>query len=183
LILSLKKVFVLGLAVALLGALSVYGMNLLAGGRSASVTTSTLTEGPLELKLELDKTEFIQGEPINITVSLKNIENTTISVTYAYFATRVGFKIFYSNGTKAIERGRTPLASTEDVSFAPGEQVNRTFVWNQLVDIIVGRTYYGEQQASKGTYQIVGTTGTSIEVKGMLVWGMLETLPMTISIQ
>jgi hypothetical protein len=185
-ILSLKKVFVVSVAVALLGVLGVYGMSLLSGREAASVeskVTSTLINGPLELRLELDKTEFVQGEPVNITVSLKNIGNKTITVVYTTFKTRVGVKILYLNGTIANEWGRSPLTATEEVSFAPGEQVSRTYVWDQDVVIFEGRTFIGRRQAPKGTYKIVGTTGTSIGVYGIGPLGMLETPPITITIK
>jgi len=182
-ILSVKKLFALGVVAVLFGAFSVYGMNFLAG-RGVSSVTSVLTTGPLELKLELDKTEFERGEPVNITISLKNIGNTTITVTYAYMGTRVGVKILYSsNSSLRVERGRTPLTMVEPVAFAPGEQVSRTFVWDQWLDVIVESTYYGKQQAPEGTYTVVGTTGTLIGVAGTSVGGMLETPPITIIIR
>lgn len=178
--------FILTVVVALLSAISVYGIHLLAGKGSASVA-STLIAEPLELKLELDKTEFEQGEPVNITVSLKNIGNTTIEVSYAYRGSKVMYKVLDMNDTEIYEYGRAILTMVDEISLAPDEQVSHTFTWNQVIWTYIWinghKMIYSEEQAPRGTYKIVGATAASIGVVGVGPLGQIETPPITITIK
>jgi hypothetical protein len=181
-ILSLKRVFVLGVVVALVGALSVYGMKSLADRGPASVT-SVVTVSPLELKLKLEKTEFMQGESINITVSLRNIGNTATEVMFSQYGSYVKFKVFDTNGNWIFEQGSAVGLAFSNIALAPNEQVSHTYTWSQVIWNRVGDTVLNEYQAPKGAYKIVGATGSDeISVVGMWPMQSLETPPIIITI-
>lgn len=185
-ILSLKKVFSLIAIAVLLGVISVYGIQTLTPfkpAQSAQPVTSVLTSPPIELKLELTKTEFEKGEPINVTVSLKNIGNTTINVSFSYRGPKVMFKILAVNDTVLYERGRSILALVEDIALSSGEQIIKTYTWNQTIWIREGDIIYDEIQAPRGTYKIVGAVGASISIQGIGSMGKPETPPIAIKIK
>jgi len=168
------------IASAVLIAFSVYGMNFFAG-RGATSLTSVLTTGPLELKLELQKTEFVQGEPINITVSLKNIGNTTITITFTEkILGGIYPDVYNASGTKVWGRGLLPQA-IERITLEPNEGISRTYTWNQI-------TIGERKQVPKGTYAIVGKTlkigALDDAVAGRLEFPpFLETSPIIITIK
>jgi hypothetical protein len=181
-ILSWKKVFALGVAVALLGAISVYAVDFFTGKESAaSRVMSTLTWGQLELKLELDKTEFEQGEPINITGSLKNIGNTSITIIFSVSGTRVLYEIHDANGTKVQKWPMVFLGALDRFTLEPNEQVSITYTWNQ--NSIISEYEFYQKQVPKGTYTIVGKTVTFRIGDERLLYEPLKTPPITITIK
>lgn len=177
-ILPLKKVFALGVAVVLLGAIIVYGMGYLGGRESVSSQAgprASITSPPLEFSIELSKTEFQQTENITMRFCLKNIGNTTIrvikrsmsvidprdgTVTEADGASipddprglsvlfHFGFCVTDSNGTEVYKLTEGKFQATYDIVLEPNGYVKQTRVWNYY--------YIYGSSLPKGTYQIRG---------------------------
>jgi hypothetical protein len=166
-------------ACLIFAAISVYGMNFFAG-RGLAPTTSVFTQSPLELKLELGKIEFLQGESINITVSLKNIGTTSLTIFLPSVPARVFYEVYDLNGTEVHWDQMMQAQMTEQFILEPNEQVSRTFTWDQLSYIYKPEYYH--KNVPKGTYTIVGTTDRNLYVDGVHI-GRLETPPITITIK
>ena len=79
-ILSFKKTCALTVTVVVIGALSVYGISLIASVETTAAPTSSVigrgrwSNCTLKLTLTLEKTEFELGEPVNITISLETYQ-------------------------------------------------------------------------------------------------------------
>jgi len=78
------KVSGLILVVTLASVSSVYAYWRLSRIQSSS-PVSTIARYPVELRVELEKTEFQQGEPMQVNTTLRNIGNTTIEVTFMFY--------------------------------------------------------------------------------------------------
>lgn len=181
--LSLKRLLVLSMIVVLLGVVSVYGIATLVSVKSATPVPvrSVVTSSPLELTLELSKTEFEQGEPINGTLSLRNIGNESITVTFGQLGGRFYFDVFDANGTHVYTSALVCPAAEEHLPLNPNEQITRTDTWNQNYNI--WPTEYYLEQVPKGTYTIIGKSlRYSLYPTDSLHDG-IETPPITITIK
>jgi len=78
------KVSGLILVVTLASISSVYAYWRLSGTQSSS-PVSTITWYPVELRVELEKTEFQQEEPIQVDTTLRNIGNVTIEIVFQFY--------------------------------------------------------------------------------------------------
>ena len=193
-ILSFKKVFAFSVVAVLLGAIGVYGINVITSSNLPETPQSTpkssfvLQSPPLELTTELEKTEFQLGEPITITVSLTNLGNETLVINFAkhvpinisgsWMEVTYQFRVYDENGTKILLYPGVHLMSVKTVTFDPGETISVPFVWTQWYHRFPSGSI---EQATPGTYKIVGeTVGFSVEgFSGYL----LETPSITITIK
>jgi hypothetical protein len=118
----------------------------------------------LELTVQLEKTEYSLGEPVNITLILTNISNQTINlqmsaISFDFWILNDMNIIIFQYSTSAI----FPLYIIWQ-SIAPGRNLTRVLVWPQ--------TYYTIDGAAvpAGTYYMVGQ------------FGGLQTYPLTFNI-
>ncbi len=172
--------FALSVVTVLVGVLSVYGIRTFLLPKAEGPTTSVITFPPLELKLELNKTEFDFGEPIYLKVTLRNISNETITLNFSFREGRTGFKVFNANGTPFFDTPPFPFPLGPDIfSMEPNQQISRGYAWHQMSNIL-STNYYG-RQVPDGTYTIIGKTSSPFTV-GSTVVNSLETPPITIRI-
>ena len=179
-----KRVAVLFLIIFMIVVTSVYAYIALlsphAGPRVSVVSP------PLEFSIGLEKTEFQQAEPINMTVSLKNVGNETIQLMwtsyYLYYDQRMyfDFVIVDENDTLVYqwtgEHLSLPALLTRTLN--PGEQLVSVYPWYQLYGY-----EDGEGQVSKGTYYVRGLTrSVHLTVNGQTSTILLETPSITIII-
>jgi len=182
--LSLRRLFVLSMIVVSLGVVSVYGITTLASVKPATSVPvrSVVTIPPLELTLELTKTEFEQGEPINGTLSLKNVGNESITITFGSLGSRFYFDVLDENGTHVYTSELICPAAIEHLPLNPNEQITRTDTWGQIRNI--WPTEYYLEQVPKGTYTIIGKSERySLEYPTDSLNDGLETAPITITIK
>jgi len=136
---------------------------------------------PLEFSIGLEKTEFQQAEPINMTVSLKNVGNEMIQLMwtsyYLYYDQRMyfDFVIVDENDTLVYQWTGEHLAFaavlTETLN--PGEQLVSVYPWYQL---------YG-YEGGEGTYYVKGLTrSVHLTVNDQTSTILLETPSITIII-
>jgi len=155
-ILSFKKVFALTVIAVLLSAISVYGIHVITSTKVAVVPTSSTRSLTLELTLTLDKTEFELGEPVNITISLKNISNQTVTEKFPTHQV-LGYIVEDENGTHVFsayyDLGHLMVQTV--ITLNPGEEFSRTYVWTQVTYSEILRA---NVDVPRGTYKIYGAT-------------------------
>jgi hypothetical protein len=119
----------------------------------------TVTSPPLEFSMELDKTEFQQGENVQIRLSLKNIGDETIKLTwfsYYLYDDAVMYFDFYikdADGTIVYQYTKLhgALGMLLDETLTLNEQLISVYVWFQKTD-------YPEAQVPAGVYTVRALT-------------------------
>ena len=99
---------------------------------------------PLKLTVGLNKTEFALGENITINISLENVSNETITLTFysafagidienEYHQAHFEYVITDINGTEICRwsDSRGALAVVNYVTLDPGQKLFNMFVWDQ----------------------------------------------------
>jgi len=160
----------------------------------------TLVSPPLEFSLQLEKTTFVTGENISVSISLRNISNQTVTLRWSeygtgdsgpegYFASSVfpadspkravlDFSVLDENNTLIYGLiGRRNQAVVSRMLTA-GEVVTQTFVWNQLVVDFQEYTYV---PIPSGLYYMKAST-LPMMVDGWEFFQQPETSSITIEI-
>jgi len=120
----------------------------------------SVTSLPLEFSMELNKAEFQPGENVTIKLSLKNIGNKTITLSwyeyYAYYDALMYFDFYIidANGTLVYQwtKDHAALLAVLKRTLSPGEQLTSVYPWYQL------NGYPNEAQVPAGTYTVRGST-------------------------
>lgn len=142
-------------------------------GPSASVISS-----PLEFTIEMDKTGFTRGEGITIRVSLRNIGNKTISLSWPNFYVQNGtavcfdFVIIDTNNSQVyrFSQNKVHFNAVEEKTLSPGEQWVNVFVWDQKA------SYKDVEPVPLGAYSVRASTRQfSLSVDGQTSIINLET--------
>jgi len=126
----------------------------------------SLVSPPLEFSLQLEKTTFARGENISISISLRNISNRTVTMSWlGYGATDAGslrdgyvvssvfpagtpkrlvldFLVSDENGTVIGELINRVESSVVSLTLAAGETATQTFLWYTSIDLIPSGLYY-----------------------------------------
>ena len=113
---------------------------------------------PYELSMELEKTVFNLGESVNVTISVKNIGNETITVVWGHTGT-FDFNVTDANGTFVFSPVHTYVSTAESiqVSLLSGEVFSAARNWDQTRTIIVGDQLLGYGiPVERGVYNIIG---------------------------
>jgi hypothetical protein len=141
------------------------------GPRAATLSS------PLELSIQLDKCEYQQGENVTITISLKNVGNETITVSWPSYSCSDGVDMYFDfivmdgNGTKVSQwyYGRGLLASVLTRTLDPGQQLTNVYTWMQDTGwpdfAQVPKGTYSVKGLSRGFDLTVGTQLTSMELE------------------
>jgi hypothetical protein len=128
----------------------------------------------LELTVTLNKTVYLVGEPLNITLKVTNISNETIE--YSSASTLIfDFLVFDAKGNWIYQWsiGKAFAQIIIPITLNPGDSETEVLVWDQTCNTgAVGGV-------SPGTYYIVGMTGTCY--MGDLKF-QLQTAPVQITI-
>jgi hypothetical protein len=119
----------------------------------------TIDSPPLQLSLQIDKTEYNLGENVTIRFWLKNTSNKTITIQYAnthLYLDRVVFTDFIItslNGTEIYRwsDGHAALEAVYRFSLNPGQEINQTYIWDQTA---WNQLRTEEVQVPAGTYYI-----------------------------
>ncbi len=131
-----------------------YNTNVTITTSTPSPTPKEVTDG-LELTMAIEKTYYVLGEPINITLTITNISNQTINFTH----TGYDFDFLVYNDTNNIiyqwSKGRAFPMFIMIMPLNPLENITGTYVWQQTSNNQSNQ----DTQVSPGTYNIVGETG------------------------
>jgi hypothetical protein len=129
---------------------------------SSTVIGVNQTAG-LELIMQLEKTEYRQLEPVNITFTLTNISNHTITLGMAAWS----FDFLVINGTNHVvfqySTSQIFPMWVAEVSIDPGENLTIVEVWPGTCNTTTGLP------ASLGTYYIIGQFYTAVGIESILV--------------
>jgi hypothetical protein len=129
-----------------------------------SVTIKTSTPSPtppqvsggLELTMTIEKTQCLLGEPINITLTIKNTSNQTINFTH----TAQDFDFLVYNDTNNLiyqwSKGRVFPMWAMLMPLNPKENITGNYIWQQT-----SNNQSQETPVSPGTYSIVGQTSSA----------------------
>jgi hypothetical protein len=175
------KLFSLSIVIIFVLAASIYAYWRI-NAPSPSTLCVTATTPPLELRMELDKTEFQQNETIVVSLFLTNKGNEPVALSFTYFNGHVGFIVKDENDTEVYVHSIMHLCLVDDVVLKPGEQITAPWddptEWNQKGNM-PGK-YYGIL-VPPGTYKIIGCTGR-VSFVGGPESGRIETPPITLTI-
>jgi hypothetical protein len=187
---SRKAVIAGALLIAVL-AMSVYAY--LASLPPAAGPLVTIASQPLQLSLQIDKTEYTIGENITIRFWLKNTSNKTITITYSdayYYDGRFmafDFIITSVNGSEIYSYGDTHGAEAAVTPFTldAGQEINQTVLWEQTA---WNQLRTEEVQVPAGTYYIraaipPGTANSMFGITGNAHGIRLETPSITFLIR
>jgi hypothetical protein len=129
---------------------------------------ASIISNPIEFSIEMDKTDFQQGEAVNVTFSLINTGNKTITIRWSSFYLAFSqtlyfdFYIIDADGTRIYQwsHGHGALMAIKNVVVNPGERVTNFYKWPQVYSGLIGY----DAIVPKGTYSVVGLT------RGMMIY-------------
>ena len=127
-------------------------------GPRASVVSDTI-----EFSIGLNKTNFEQNEDVYVAISLTNISNKTMTISWSSYYYAFGQQLYFdfyvtgSNGSRVFQWSHfvaACLAATNKV-LNPGEVLTNFYKWPQIyTDLPV----YDVPTVPAGTYSVVGFT-------------------------
>jgi len=151
----------------------------------------------LELTMTVEKTDYYVGEPINVTLTVTNISNQTI--TFQYWAKT--FDLLVHNDTGYIyqwSKSRIFPFVIVDLSLDPGENITRVLTWPQTCNdtlfsqgtpVSPGAYYiYGYGSSQDGLYELeTGPIEVNVDqpislVPSKTVVGQGYVLPLNVSL-
>jgi hypothetical protein len=117
---------------------------------------------PLEFSMQLNKTEFLLGEDVMVRLSLKNIGNETIGLSWADFRGYEDVLMYFdfivtdSNNTVVFQYSKVygALFLVLDRTLNPGEQLVSAVPWIQIT--VHPQEVPSHQQVPAGTYNVRG---------------------------
>jgi len=131
-----------------------YYTNVTIATSTALPTAETVSDG-LELIITIEKTQYVLGEPINITLTITNISNQTINFNH----TGQDFDFLVYNDTNNIiyqwSKGRAFPMFISILPLKPQENLTGTYIWQQTCN----NQPKEDTPVPLGTYNIVGETG------------------------
>jgi len=160
LITTFRKLIIFSVVAALLGVGLVYGLSYeLKPANSAQTLPTTATVesvgdyAGLELTMTLEKTEYSLGEPINITLTITNISNQTIS--YGYADPNSFFLVYNETENEIYNSLQTQPHQPISVGIPlnAGQSLTDNYAWSQVMNVPVTSEGF---PVSPGTYYIVG---------------------------
>jgi hypothetical protein len=111
--------------------------------------------------MELEKTEFQQGEEILVHLSLRNLNNKQVNITFSYLGYYLDFRVLDKENTKVFTYYTGWVCSLDEVTLGPYDQIGRAFYWTQINNR--PGEYEGEQVPA-GAYKIIGFTGNILQI-------------------
>jgi hypothetical protein len=150
----------------------------------------------LKLTMTLEKTVYTLGEPINITLTITNISNQTISYAYAALGWRFDFRVYNDTNNRIYQwsADRAFAWALDSIALNPRESLTvgqlagtanhvptGYYIWDETWNVMsVSPPYPNSTQVDPGTYYIVGQTGPIVLVNGKDIGGVIETTPIQI---
>jgi len=143
----------------------------------------TATSPPLELRMELDKTEFQLNETVAIHMSLKNIGDDPTTIFTGNYQQFVGFIVKDINNTVVLDSPYGGLPTIDEATLESGGQINKTFNWSQTGLYPDGSGGVVQRSVPHGIYHIIGRTVEHLVYSlGAEDWIDIKTPSITITI-
>jgi len=164
-ILSAKKVVAISVVVSLLGVAATFGLKELSFKGIISPVEAETIYGPIRLTATLDKSTFRLGEKINVTVTITNISNETIMLSYSS-PPKTDFAAFNSLSQTIFIYSQTHgfMGMLVSIVLEPLESYSQTLEWDQLE--VDNFPPFASRQVQSGTYYITGRTGPGLYYLG-----------------
>ena len=132
------------------------------GSLKPKATRATGISDLLAFSIELNKTEFVRGENVTVSLSLTNKSNKTITVLWGSYYVEWGQRIYFdyyiidANGAHIYQYSYHSwrLAATTERVLKPSDQVVNFYHWYQIYVDSSGH----DAIVPKGTYSVVGCT-------------------------
>jgi hypothetical protein len=129
----------------------------------SSATSSAIGDnGELQLTLAVEKTTFSLGEPVNLTITLTNISNKTVSFTHT--GLDFNFQV-YNDSNNLVYQWSNFMAIPQFVAIEPfpaGESRSQSFTWLQTCNFNIS---VNGDPVSPGTYSIVGQSSSTYGIQ------------------
>ena len=119
-------------------------------------------KGNLELTMTLDKTTYSLGEPVNLTLTITNISNQTIS--FMHTGLDFDFQV-YNDTNNLVYQWSNFRAIAQFIAIVPlpaGESMSANFTWLQTCNF---NASVNGDPVSPGTYNIIGQTGPTYGIQ------------------
>lgn len=138
---------------------------MVAASTATTVWAVDRSERGVVLTVDTDKKEYAPGEPITISIQLRNYGFRTVNLVYGTSLIML-FLIYDSDGVQVFHPPLIALMVVTHVALEPGETRNSGYVWNQLNDT-------GEQvelpdsftvRALSGSYERNFTANTTFSI-------------------
>ena len=143
--------------------------------------------GPLQLRLELDKTWFRRGEIVVVRISLQNMGDKNITLSFLCYAEqslgRYGFLVKDVDDTIVHREGtRDCFMAVKNQYLPAGNKTEHVFQWDQTGNKLPSDEAWVDPPVPFGNYEIAALT-LPYEVLETGTWNSrLETPPITITI-
>ncbi|MGA2682779.1 MAG: BsuPI-related putative proteinase inhibitor [Candidatus Bathyarchaeia archaeon] len=127
-----------------------------------AATVASGGNGNLELTMSLDRTTYVLGEPVNLTLMITNISNQTINFTHT--GLDFDFQI-YNDTNNIVYQWSNFKAIPQFITIVPlqvGQSRSANFTWSQTCNFnaqVEGDT------VSPGIYNIIGETGPTYRIQ------------------
>lgn len=142
---------------------------------------------PVELRLELDKTWFRRGEIVVVRVSLQNMGDKNITLSFLCYAEyslgRYGFLVKDVDDTIVHREGTGDcFMAVKNQHLPAGNKTEHVFQWTQIGNRLPSDGAWVDPTLPFGNYEIAAVT-LPYEVLETGTWnGRLETPPITITL-
>jgi hypothetical protein len=142
---------------------------------------------PLQLVMNLNKTEYMLGESVTIDLRLINIGNSTVTLGFHNRNSKLwlGFKVYNASDDLVLTSrslGYLGLPAGTEVSLYPDSFIGQTHGWDQKA----GDQWYNLHQLKAGTYKIIGFLDDLCALNDIINYEtppiQIETPPIQISI-
>jgi len=126
---------------------------------------------PFMLTMSLNKTVFNLGEPVNITLILRNIGTETLTLYFTDGNERPVYTVYAENGTEVYTLQRAyPQVHVPD-EMRSGGGTCWSYEWRQVARVFLGWDHYPpfvSEQVPAGKYRVIGffisdTLGITVE--------------------
>jgi hypothetical protein len=113
-----------------------------------------------QLTMTLEKTVYELGNPINISLTLTNISNQTVSFWLDFSFSYFQFLVYNSTGSaiySSLNNGGALLPLAEDYTLNAGQSISDSYSWDQTWN----NTFFSPEgiPVLSGAYYIVGQVG------------------------
>ncbi|MGD0450053.1 MAG: BsuPI-related putative proteinase inhibitor [Candidatus Bathyarchaeia archaeon] len=132
---------------------------------SASIPSANMASGGngnLELTMTIDKESYSLGEPVNLTLTITNISNQTIS--FEHTGLDFDFQVF-NDTNNLVYQWSNFKAIAQFIAIVPlpvGENMSTNFTWLQTCNF--NASVQGDP-VSPGIYNIIGKTGPTYGIQ------------------
>jgi len=145
------------------------------GSFKPRATRASIVSSPLEFSIELNKTDFQQGENVSMLVGLKNTSNETIDIEWSSYNVENGQRMYFDfsvtdeNNTVVYDwyyiHGRA--AAVKHKTLMPEEQLIVVYPWftRDLNDVLVPKGNYFVKALTRPIDLTVGNSSTSLALE------------------